>query len=172
MLRFSDDFYYNKNHLWILPEEDNSVLIGVTQVLITISGDPDEVEFMAVEGETIKIGRPLARLLTEDDEWEVLAPFNGTIIGFNIEVADHPESVADDPYDEGWLVRMKPADQAALDQLLNANDYEDHVVDQLAEIEEDLLEDEDEFVDDEGLDAGEGFDDEEDDEDKEEEDDY
>ncbi len=172
MLRFSDDFLYSKDHLWIFHEEDNPVLIGVTEVVTTLSGEPDEVEFLAVEGEKVKIGHPLARILTEEDEWEVLAPFNGTIVSFNLEVADHPESVADDPYDEGWLIRMQPANPSNLGHLLNANDYEDHVVDQLAEMEDDLLDDEDEFEEDEALDGTGHYDDdeEEDEEENEEED--
>ena len=163
MIRFSDDFLYSKHHLWILPEEDSPALIGVTQVLTMISGEPDEVEFTAVEGEEVEPGRVLARLLTEDDEWEIPAPFRGTVVNFNLEAADHPESVADDPYDEGWLIRMEPADPSALDQLLEAGDYEDHVVDQLAEIDDTLLEDEDLFAEDDGLEIDERYEDEDED---------
>ena len=169
MLRFSDDFRYSKDHLWILEEEESQIQIGVTQVLPLIAGEPDEVEFMAVEGEVVREGQTLARLLTEDDEWEVVAPLSGTIVNFNLELTDHPESVTDDPYDEGWLLRMAPADPALLDRLLDANDYEDHVVDELAALEEDQLDDDDDFEDQELEGAGEFDDDEDEDDDEEEE---
>lgn len=174
MLRFSDEYRYSKDHLWILEDEDNQIQIGVTQVLTQLAGEPDEVEFMAVEGDKVRAGQTLARLLTEDDEWEVVAPFNGTIVTFNLELTDHPEAIVDDPYDEGWLIRMSPDNPSALNRLLEANDYEDHVVDELAALEEDQIEEEDDFEDQELEGAG-GFDDEDEDEDEdeeEEEDDY
>lgn len=153
MIHFSDDYLYSREHVWIQTDEDGQIFLGAAEPLLTLSGNPDEVEYLMVEGDQVREGDIVARLLTEDDEWEIIAPFQATIISFNLELTDSPEILSDDPYDEGWLVRLEMENEEGLRSLMDASDYEDYITDLVAEAEGEI--DEDDFDDDLDLDDDE-----------------
>jgi glycine cleavage system H protein len=61
---------------------------------------------------------------------DVIAPLSGEILEVNQKVVDAPETVNEDPYDEGWLVRIRLADPAEVDTLLDADAYKQHLENQ------------------------------------------
>jgi glycine cleavage system H protein len=120
-----DDLYYSEDHEWVREEEDYLV-IGVTDFAQEELGDIVFVELPAVEEEFDK-----------DDSFGVLEsvkavsdtfiPVSGRIIGVNENLLDNPELINDDPYGEGWLIKVDPADDTELDELLSAEEYAEFI---------------------------------------------
>lgn len=120
-----DDLYYSEDHEWVRQEEDYLV-IGVTDFAQEELGDIVFVELPDVEEEFDK-----------DDSFGVLEsvkavsdtfiPVSGRIIEVNENLIDNPELINDDPYGEGWLIKVDPADDSELDELLSAEEYAEFI---------------------------------------------
>jgi glycine cleavage system H protein len=61
---------------------------------------------------------------------DIVAPLSGEVLEVNQKVVDAPETVNDEPYGEGWLIRIRMTDAAEVDALMNAEAYRAHVADQ------------------------------------------
>ena len=61
---------------------------------------------------------------------DIVAPLSGEVLEVNQKVVDEPETVNDDPYGEGWLIRIRMSDPAELDALMDAEAYRAHVAEQ------------------------------------------
>ncbi len=61
---------------------------------------------------------------------DIVAPLSGEVLEVNAKVVDAPETVNDDPYGEGWLIRIRMSDPSELDALMDADAYRAHVADQ------------------------------------------
>ncbi len=146
MIRFPEDLKYSKDHVWIRLEKDGLATVGVTEVFLKFIGQPEEIEFLVNEGQSFSDGSNLARLVASKDEMEVIAPATGQVIEVNSDLGDAPEALEDDPYEENWLFRVDVGD-ANLDYLLPADDYEDFVAEESAELEDEGEEEEDEELD-------------------------
>ena len=120
-----NDLYYSEDHEWVREEEDYLV-IGVTDFAQEELGDIVFVELPEVEEEFDK-----------DDSFGVLEsvkavsdtfiPVSGRIIEVNENLLDNPELINDDPYGEGWLIKVDPADDTELDELLSAEEYAEFI---------------------------------------------
>jgi glycine cleavage system H protein len=119
------DLYYSEDHEWIREEED-FLVIGVTDFAQEELGDIVFVELPEVDEEFDK-----------DDSFGVLEsvkavsdtfiPVSGRVIEVNEDLLDNPELINDDPYGEGWLIKIDPADDTELDELLSAEEYADFI---------------------------------------------
>ncbi len=143
MFTFPEELRYSSEHVWIRSERGGRAAVGVTQVVVALLGQPEEVEFLAAEGEIFEAGQALVRLSTDEDEWEVLSPLKGQVVEFNVDLADSPEMVGEDPFEEGWLLVIKTTEQE-LARLLSPEDYQDFVEEEMAELAEELEEEEEE----------------------------
>lgn len=120
-----EDLYYSEDHEWVREEED-CLVIGVTDFAQEELGDIVFVELPEVEEEFDK-----------DDSFGVLEsvkavsdtfiPVSGRIIEVNENLLDNPELINDDPYGEGWLIKLDPADDSELDELLSAEEYAEFI---------------------------------------------
>lgn len=115
------DLYYSKDHEWLKVEEDY-LIIGVTDFAQEELGDIVFVELPEVDEE-----------FNKDDSFGVLEsvkavsdtfiPVSGRIIEVNEDLIDNPELINEDPYGEGWLIKVDPDDDSELDELLTAEEY-------------------------------------------------
>ncbi len=120
-----EDLYYSEDHEWVRAEEDYLV-IGVTDFAQEELGDIVFVELPEVDEEFDK-----------DDSFGVLEsvkavsdtfiPVSGRIIEVNENLLDNPELINDDPFGEGWLIKVDPADDSELDELLSAEEYAEFI---------------------------------------------
>ena len=119
---------YHPEHDWARVEGDEAVL-GITWFAQDALGDLVHVEVPAVGGTTAK-DQPYAEVESVKAVSDVIAPLSGEILEVNEKAVDEPELINDDPYGEGWLVRIRMADPSELDGLLDADAYRTHVADQ------------------------------------------
>jgi glycine cleavage system H protein len=121
ILRVKKGIRYSADHVWVR-EENQQYLVGLTDYAQRIGGDIVFIEFMGA-GSLIKTGEPLALYETIKAALEVAAPFDCEIVDSNHDLEDQPEFLNDDPYREGWVVRVKPVDPESVKALLSPESY-------------------------------------------------
>ncbi len=112
---------YTKDHEWIKIEGDTAI-IGITDFAQSELG---EIVFVEVEtvGETLDKEEVFGTVEAVKTVSDLYMPVSGEIVEFNEELADSPELVNQDPYDKGWMIKVKISDEAQIEELLSAEDY-------------------------------------------------
>ncbi len=113
---------FTKDHEWIAMDGDIAT-IGITAYAAGQLGDVVFVEVPAV-GKAVKAGDPLAVVESVKAASDIFAPIDGTVTEANTGLSDTPELVGEDPEKEAWFVRLKAADLAQLDALMDRPAYE------------------------------------------------
>ncbi len=113
---------YTKSHEWIKQETDGTVTIGITDHAQEALGDIVFLE-LPKAGRTVKAGEECAVVESVKAASDIYAPIAGEIVAKNDAAVDAPESVNQDAY-TAWLFRLKPANAADLNGLLDAATYE------------------------------------------------
>lgn len=116
------DLKYTKDHEWIRVEGDEAV-IGVTDFAQSELGDIVFVE-IETEGEGLDQAEVFGTVEAVKTVSDLFMPISGEVMAFNEDLEDAPEKVNEDPYGEGWMIRVKIADAAQLEELLSADDYQ------------------------------------------------
>lgn len=120
---YPEDLKYHPEHDWARIEGDEAVL-GVTWYAQDALGEVVFYEGPEV-GAEVKQGQPYAEVESVKSVSDVFAPLSGEVIAVNDALADAPESINADPYGSGWLVRIRMADPAEVDSLMDAAAYND-----------------------------------------------
>lgn len=116
------DLRYAKSHEWLKLESDGSVTIGITDYAQNSLGDITYVQVPKV-GATLKAGEPFGVVESVKAASDLYAPIAGTVVAVNGALDAAPETVNRAPYGEGWMLRLKPADPAAVGTMLDAAAY-------------------------------------------------
>jgi glycine cleavage system H protein len=122
-----NDLRYSADDEWTRTEGD-SVRIGVTDYAQDQLGDIVFVELPEV-GDTIEKGSPFGVIESVKAVSDLYAPVTGTVTEINESLADNPEQVNENCYEDGWIVKVKLSDTGELDQLLDAKAYASSVAD-------------------------------------------
>jgi glycine cleavage system H protein len=117
-----NDLRYTSSHEWIRTEADGTLTIGVTDHAQEALGDVVFLE-LPEAGREVTAGEAIAVIESVKAASDIYAPVAGEIIASNQEAVDAPESVNADAY-AAWLFKIKPANAADVDALLDAADYE------------------------------------------------
>jgi glycine cleavage system H protein len=125
---YPDDLRYHAEHDWARVEGDEATL-GITWFAQDSLGEL--VHFEAPqEGATLTKDQAYAEVESVKAVSDVIAPLSGEVLEVNRAVADAPETVNDDPYGEGWLVRVRLTEPGEADGLMNAEAYKQHLAEQ------------------------------------------
>ncbi len=125
---YPDDLRYHSEHDWARVEGDEAVL-GITWFAQDALGEL--VHFEAPEvGATLQKDASYAEVESVKAVSDVVAPLSGEVLEVNQKVVDEPETVNEDPYGDGWLVRVRLADTGEVDTLLDAAAYKAHIAEQ------------------------------------------
>lgn len=117
------DLKYSGDHEWVRVEDDGSAVVGITDHAQGALGDLVFVE-APEPGSVIASGDAFGVVESVKAASDLLCPFGGEVLGVNSALDDTPELVNTDPYGDGWLIRMQPADATELDTLMDAAAYE------------------------------------------------
>lgn len=123
MANIPDDLHYSKDHEWVRVEGDIAV-VGITDYAQNSLGDVVYVE-LPKAGDEFAANEAFGSVESVKAVSEVFAPISGEIAGTNEALADTPENVNQDPYGEGWMIRVKMSNPGEVDSLLTAAEYED-----------------------------------------------
>ncbi|HYO42066.1 MAG TPA: glycine cleavage system protein GcvH [Candidatus Limnocylindrales bacterium] len=116
------DLRYTKEHEWVRVDGDE-VVVGITKFAADQLGDIVFVELPAV-GKTLDAHATFGVVESVKAVSDLFAPVAGEVVGTNDALAGAPELVNGDPYGEGWMLRIRLADAAAVEALLDAAAYE------------------------------------------------
>jgi len=123
MSNVPEELKYTKSHEWIRREADGTVTIGITEHAQELLGDMVFVE-LPEAGRALACEEDCAVVESVKAASDVYAPIDGEVTEVNGALEDSPEIVNQDPYGDGWLFKMKPADDAEVDGLLDAAGYQ------------------------------------------------
>ena len=119
---YPDDLLYHDQHDWARLEGDEHAVFGITWYAQDSLGEV--VFYDAPEvGATISKDSSYAEVESVKAVSDVIAPMSGEIVEVNDSLEDAPEKINEDPYGEGWLIKVKLADPAQAETLLGAADY-------------------------------------------------
>ena len=123
MANIPEDLHYSKDHEWVRVEGDVAV-VGITDYAQNSLGDVVYVE-LPKAGEQFAANESFGSVESVKAVSEVFSPVTGEVAGANESLNDEPEKVNQDPYGEGWMIRMKMSNPGEVDSLLTAAEYED-----------------------------------------------
>ena len=121
-MNFPSNLRYTKDHEWISLEGDIAT-VGITDFAQRELGDIVYVEVETV-GKTMNAGDVFGTVEAVKTVSDLFLPVNGAILELNAELAGAPELVNNDPYGKGWMIKMKLANAADANSLMDAAAYE------------------------------------------------
>ena len=127
-MNFPEDLKYTREHEWARKKGDNFV-VGITDFAQSQLGDVVYVELPDV-GDPVKKGESFGVVESTKAVSELFAPLTGKIVEVNDPLSDAPETVNDDPYEEGWMIVIEPSDPKELEALMDAKAYRAFVEEQ------------------------------------------
>lgn len=113
---------YAKSHEWVRAEPDGTVTVGITDYAQAALGDITYVQAPKV-GAMLAAGAVFGVVESVKAASDLYAPVAGTVVAVNGALEGAPETVNRDPYGEGWMLRVRPADPAGAGPLLDAAAY-------------------------------------------------
>ncbi len=122
MSNVPDDLRYARSHEWIRGEADGTMTVGITDYAQESLGDLVFVE-LPEAGATLTAGAACAVVESVKAASDIYAPVSGEVTAVNERLADEPELINADPFGEGWIMKLRPAADDALDELLDADGY-------------------------------------------------
>ena len=121
-MNFPTNLKYTEDHEWIRVEGDEAY-VGITDYAQSELGEIVFVDVSTV-GETIGMNEVFGSIEAVKTVSDLNMPITAEVIEFNEALNDQPELVNNDPYGEGWMIKVKVADAAELDKLMDAAAYE------------------------------------------------
>lgn len=123
---YPDDLRYTTTHEWVRVGSGSSVRVGITSYAAGQLGDVVFVQPPQV-GEEVAKGDACAEVEATKDAADVYSPASGVITAVNELLSGSPETVNSEPYGDGWLFELELTDPEELDDLLDADEYEERV---------------------------------------------
>jgi len=116
-----EDLKYTKEHEWARTD-GNNVTIGITDYAQENMGEIVYVE-LPEEGAELSQGEAFGTVESTKAVSDLYSPVSGTVVEINDTLVENPELINDDPYEEGWMVRIQMSNPSEIKKLLNASQY-------------------------------------------------
>lgn len=125
-MTFPDELKYTPDHEWIRLDADGTATVGITDFAQHELGDIVYVDITTI-GQTLEQGEVFGSVEAVKTVSDLFLPVSGEVLEVNSETEKSPELVNTDPYGQGWIVKVKPTDEAAIDALMTAEAYKELV---------------------------------------------
>lgn len=126
-MKFPDNLKYTEDHEWVRLEKDNIAVIGITDFAQSELGELVYIEVETID-ESLDKGDEFGTVEAVKTTSELYMPVSGKIIEFNAQLdeaeGDDPTLVNNDPYGEGWIIKVEMSDPDQLDELMDAAAYQ------------------------------------------------
>ncbi|MFO7813711.1 MAG: glycine cleavage system protein GcvH [Pelovirga sp.] len=120
---FPEELKYTEEHEWIAVEGDIAA-IGISDFAQSQLGDVVFVELPEV-GDELEAGKPFGVVESVKAVSDVYSPLSGEVVEINEELPDTPETLNTSPYEDGWLIKIRLSNPQELDDLLDADAYQE-----------------------------------------------
>lgn len=121
-MNFPEDLRYTEEHEWVRLGEDGIATVGITDFAQGELGDIVYIE-IETEGEDLDANEVFGSIEAVKTVSDLFLPIAGTVTEINDKLEDAPETVNDDPYGDGWLIKMQVSDVADIETLLTVEAY-------------------------------------------------
>ena len=121
-MEFPEELKYTEEHEWVMVEEDLAV-VGITDFAQDALGDVVFVELPEI-GTSVEAGKAFGVVESVKAVSDVYAPLSGTIEEINEDLIEAPEIINTSPYEDGWMVKIRMANAADADDLMDAEAYQ------------------------------------------------
>ena len=122
-MEIKPELKYTKDHEWVRVEE-NQAIVGITDYAQGELGDIVYVEIEAL-GEDLKKEEIFGSVEAVKTVSDLFLPVSGTVTEVNEGLEDNPELINEDPYNKGWIIKMKIQNPAELEELLDSESYKE-----------------------------------------------
>jgi len=119
------DLKYTKDHEWVKVDGDTAI-VGITDFAQGELGDVVFVE-IETEGETLDKEETFGTIEAVKTVSDMFMPVSGEVIEMNEKLEDSPEVVNQDPYGDGWMIKIKMSNTDELNELMSADDYKNQI---------------------------------------------
>jgi len=122
-MNFPNDLKYTKDHEWLRVESDGTALAGITDYA---QGELGEIVFVDIPAldETIAKEEVFGTIEAVKTVSDMFMPVSGEVLEVNPALEDKPELINEDPYDAGWIIKIRPSNPSEADALLSADEYQ------------------------------------------------
>ena len=135
-MREVGELRFSQEHLWARLEEDGRVTVGITNFLQEELGEIYNFK-LPEEGDELIKDEAFSLVEAQGGKEELLAPVSGEIVEVNYELNDVPELANEEPYEDGWLLRLDMTAPNEFDELLTEEEYEEFLKEEEEEYEYD-----------------------------------
>lgn len=124
-MNFPENLKYTKDHEWIKETGNGEALIGITEFA---QGELGDIVFVEVEtvGETLNKEEVFGTIEAVKTVSDMFMPVSGEVLELNSEIESNPELINKDPYNAGWIVKIKITNPAELNELMDSAAYTKH----------------------------------------------
>ena len=135
---------YSAERIWVRLEDNNQVAIGLTEEALEDYDELTKIRLPA-EGDELSKDEVFGRLSVGSGVGlRLLSPLSGEVVAINEDIVDAPEAILEDPYEEGWLIRLEVSSMSEFDDLMTRDEYDEFID---AEFGDDGLDEDDETED-------------------------
>tara|TARA_Y100001936_G_C15616176_1_gene429248 strand:- start:77 stop:469 length:393 start_codon:yes stop_codon:yes gene_type:complete len=122
MSNVPEELKYTKSHEWVREEEDGTLIVGITDHAQEALGDLVFIELPEI-GTIFNTGEDAAVVESVKAASDVYSPISGEVLESNEALVQSPETINQNPYDDGWMFKLRPTDLNDLGTLLDAESY-------------------------------------------------
>jgi glycine cleavage system H protein len=124
MTTYPNDLRYTNDHEWVRAQ-GTTWRVGITQFAVDQLGDITLVD-LPKQGDAVTKGQRFGTIESVKSVSDLYAPVSGKVVAVNAQLKDSPELVNTEPYGNGWMIELEPADKGQLGELLDAAAYTKH----------------------------------------------
>jgi glycine cleavage system H protein len=121
-----EELRYSKDHIWARLDDDNRITIGLSDYGQEGLGDISRID-LPEEGDEVIKDESFSSLESQNEVIELYSPLSGEIVEVNQELQDSPEIINEDPYQDGWIIRVDVPSTTEYYELLTAEEYEEYL---------------------------------------------
>ena len=114
---------YAKSHEWARLEDDGTITVGISAYAVEALTDLVFMQLPEV-GATVNAGESFGEIENDKAVSDLYAPVSGEVVAVNAELPGRLETLGEDPYGSGWVIRIQPADAGQLETLLDQSAYD------------------------------------------------
>ena len=126
MSHIPSDLHYTKTHAWIKLENEDIIKIGLTEHMLEKLGNILCVELPEID-QHFYTDDDIAVIETAKTAYDIYSPVCGKIIEINESLVDEPDIINEDPYGEGWLIKIQISNDKGMESLLDASSYAESI---------------------------------------------
>jgi len=120
------DAKYSETHEWVIIPKKGDAVIGITDYAVKQLSDLVHLELPKV-GDTLEAGTPFGEVESVKTVADLVSPVSGKVTAVNKEVIENPDILHEEPFEDGWLIKVKVTEKSDLESLMDSKEYQEFI---------------------------------------------